>query len=349
MKDFKKHLISENSKIKDVLLKLDKLSIDSILFVVDKKNKLLGSFTDGDIRRGLINNFSIDNYVTDIIQKNPKFLYKNINDLNKLIHYRNENYKIIPILNEDNEIVDIINFRIVNSLIPVDTCIMAGGLGKRLLPATKNTPKPLLKINNKPIIQYNLERLRYFGINRINISVNYLGDKIKNFFGNGSKLDLNINYVNENKPLGTMGSLKNINKFYNESILIMNSDILTNIDFEDFYIDFKNHDADMSIVTNTYQVKVPYGIFEFENNMVKSIKEKPTYNYDSNAGIYLIKKGILNEIEKNKFLNATDLILKLIKKGYKVINYKFPGYWIDIGKPDDFEKAKKDINNIKFY
>lgn len=349
MKNFKKHLININSSIKEALFLLDKLSSDAILFVVNDDDKLIGSFTDGDVRRGLIKGNVITDSVSEIIQKNPKFLIENKIDLKKLISFREELYKIIPILNDKDIIVDILNFREMFSILPIDACIMAGGKGKRLMPLTKDIPKPLVKIGDKPIIQYNLERLRYFGLKSVNISVNYLGDKLINYFKNGNELGMSISYIKEDKPLGTMGAIKNVRNFSNDYILIMNSDILTNIDFEAFFINFVENDADMSIVSTNYQVKIPYGIFELESNKVNGLVEKPTYNYFSNAGIYLLKKSVLDEIEKNKYFDATDLILKLVKKNYNVISYQFPGYWLDIGKIDDYERAKTDYKNIKFY
>lgn len=348
MKDFRKHLIKNNATIKEALILLDRLSVDAILFVVNEESKLIGSFTDGDVRRGLINGKSILDIVSDIIQKNPKFLLHNKIDLKKLIKYREDLYKVIPIVDENKIIVDIINFRETFSVLPIDACIMAGGMGKRLMPLTKNIPKPLVKVGDKPIIQYNLERLKYFGVKNINISVNYLGEKLINYFNNGSDLGLDINYAREEKPLGTMGAIKNVSNLSKDYVLIMNSDILTNLDFETFFMDFIDNDADMSVVSTNYQVKIPYGIFELKSNNIKGLIEKPTYNYHSNGGIYLIKKTVLKEIKKNNYFDATDLIEKLIKKKYKVITYHFPGYWLDIGKMEDYEKATRDYKNIKF-
>ena len=349
MKNLNKHLIKNNATIKEALILLDKLSVDAILFVVNNENKLIGSFTDGDVRRGLINGNTIKDLVSQIIQKAPKFLINNKIDLKKLISYRKNLYKIIPIVDENMIICDIINFRETFSVLPIDVCIMAGGEGKRLMPLTKDIPKPLLEVGNKPIVQYNLERLKYFGVKHINISINYLGEKLINYFKNGDNLGLDIKYTNEDKPLGTMGAIKNVSNLSKDYILIMNSDILTNLDFEAFFIDFINNDADMSVVSTNYQVKIPYGIFDLNSNNIEGLIEKPTYNYHSNGGIYLIKKSVLNEIKKNNYFDATDLISKLIKKNYKVISYSFPGYWLDIGKMEDYERAKTDYKNIKFY
>ena len=349
MKDYKKHLINKNANIKKALLLLNELSSDAILFVVDNQNKLIGSFTDGDVRRGLISGCSIDELVINIIQKNSKFIYANDTDLSKLISFRKGLYRIIPVLDNENKVVDVINFKETYSKLPLDAFIMAGGKGTRLLPLTSKIPKPLLPVGNKPIIQYNIDRLSYYGIKKINISINYLGEKIIEYFGDGSAMNLEIKYIKENKPLGTIGSLSKVKNFSNDYVLVINSDLLTNIDIEDFFMDFLKNDADMSIVCTSYEVKIPYGVFELENNNIKGLVEKPTYNYFSNAGIYILKKDVLDEIEIDTLFDATDLIKKLINKNKKIISYKFPGYWLDIGKMIDYEKAQSDIENIKLY
>jgi len=227
---------------------------------------------------------------------------------------------------------------------------MAGGEGKRLLPLTLTTPKPLLKVDGKPIIEYNIDRLVQYGVKNINISINYLGDQLVDYFKDGSLKGITINYARENKPLGTIGSILLVEEFKFESILIMNSDLLTNIDFADFYNEFVNSNADMAVASTSYKVDVPYAVLEVDgNNRVKSLKEKPKYSYFSNAGIYLIKKSMLQLIPENKFYDITDLMesMLLIKK--KIISFPVTGYWLDIGKPEDYKKAQEDIKHINFY
>ncbi len=349
MKDFRKHLIHKNSNIKKALVLLNDLSSDAILFVVDNQDKLIGAFTDGDVRRGLIAGCSTEEMVINIIQQNPKFITEKNLDIDKLISFRNDLYRIIPVLDHENKVVDVINFRETFSKLPLDGFIVAGGEGKRLLPLTSETPKPLLPVGEKPIIQYTIERLKYYGIREINIAINYLGEKIVKYFGDGSGMDLNIKYIKESKPLGTIGSLSKVKNLTNDYVLVINSDLLTNIDIEDFFIDFLKNDADMSVVSTAYEVRIPYGIFETKKNTITGLVEKPIYNYLSNAGIYILKREILEEIGDDVFFNATDLIEKMIKKKKKVISYKFPGYWLDIGNMIDYEKAQNDIDNIKLY
>jgi dTDP-glucose pyrophosphorylase len=348
MRPFKEHLIKSKTTIKEALKQLDELAEDATLFVVDEFDKLLGSITDGDIRRGLLKNINIENDIDEIIHSKPKYIRKGDYNIEKIIKYRQEFYKIIPILNEKDEIINIINFRFCLSYLPLDVVIMAGGRGQRLQPLTDNTPKPLLKLADKPIIEYNIDRLSKFGISKFWITINYLGEQIQNYFGCGTHKNISIEYIKETQALGTIGSAAMINNFGHDYVLITNSDLITNIDYEQFFNDFILNNADMSVLGIPYQVAIPYAILDTDNNKIKSFKEKPTYTYYANGGIYLMKKAMLSHIPKGIFFNSTDLIEKLIGMNYHVISYPFSGYWLDVGKHDDFEKAKKDVLNMEF-
>ena len=349
MSNYKDHLILNSCIIKQALLKLNSLGSDAILFVVDDENKLTGSITDGDIRRGLLNGVAIDDLVVDIIQGYPKYIKRGEYSLSEIIEYRETGYRILPVLNENNEIINVINFRLLKSYLPVDAIVMAGGRGSRLQPLTNDTPKPLLIVGEKPILEHNLDRLSLYGIDNYWFSVKYLGEQIRDFFGNGEVKNLSIEYVWEDKPLGTIGAVSQINNFKHDHILLTNSDVLTNLNYEDFYLDFIEKEADFSIVSIPYQVNIPYAVLdEGDDGCVKSFKEKPTYTYYSNGGIYLIKKSILNYIPKETFFDATDLMDVLIAKKKKVISYPFSGYWLDVGKHEDFRQAQIDVNKLDF-
>ena len=230
----------------------------------------------------------------------------------------------------------------------IDAVVMAGGLGIRLKPLTDNTPKPLLKVGEKTIIDYNIDGLIKYGINNFWISINYLGNQIKEHFGNGNSRNVKIEYVDEDFPLGTIGAVRKINDFKHDYVMVTNSDILTNLNYEDFFKDFIEKDADMSVVTIPYDVKIPYAVMETEKDNVLSFIEKPTYTYYSNGGIYLIKKSILKNIPENTLFNSTDLMELLLEKKLKLISYPMHNYWLDIGKPNDYLKAQNDIKHIKF-
>lgn len=348
MASISNHILHQTETVREALAKLDKLASDAILFVVDENKVLIGSLTDGDLRRGFIKNLGFDDVILSYVQKNPISITRNNYTLAQLEEYKKRNFKIIPILNEEGIIVDILNFRIQQTIIPADAVLMAGGEGKRLRPLTNTIPKPLLVIGSKPIIEHNIDRLINVGIKNINLSINYLGDQLVDYFGDGAEKGANIQYVREDKPLGTIGSILLVENFNHDDIIIMNSDLLTNIDFADFFNTYKEADADMAVAATSYHVDVPYAVLEVnEDNQVSSLKEKPRYTYYSNAGIYIIKKKILDIIPKDQYYDITDLMDAVIAKSEKLITYPITGYWLDIGKHEDFKQAQEDIKHIK--
>ena len=288
--NFNKHLLISSSKIKSALKLLSSVGLDTTLFAVNKNNKLIGSISDGDIRRGLLRGISLDDPITEIINKKPKFIRKGNYSIGEIKKLRKNNYKLVPVIDNDDVIVNVISFRSISSYLPIDVVIMAGGLGSRLKPLTDKIPKPLLKIGDKSIIDHNIDRLISFGIDDFWISIGYLANKIKNHLGNGKNRNIKIDYVIEKNPLGTIGAVSKINNFKHDYILVTNSDILTNLNYENFFVDFIKKDADMSVVTIPYDVEIPYAVMETKDDDVLSFIEKPTYTYYSNGGIYLIKK-----------------------------------------------------------
>lgn len=349
MSSIKKHTILKETSVRDALVKLDMLASDAILFVTEDDYTLIGSLTDGDLRRGFIKGLGFENSILEFIQPNPSYVVEGEYVMDKLEDYKLRNFKIIPVLNSNHQIVEIINFRNQTTIIPADAVIMAGGEGKRLRPLTLSTPKPLLKVGDKPIIEYNIDRLQRVGIKNITLSINYLGDQLVEYFGDGVNRKLNIKYVREDKPLGTIGSILLVDKFQHDDIIVMNSDLLTNIDFKDFYKTFKDSGADMAVAATSYHVDVPYGVLEAdETNRVMSLKEKPRYTYYSNAGIYILKKSLLKMIPDDVFYDITDLIKRILEMNLALITYPINGYWLDIGKHEDFEKAQQDVKHIRF-
>jgi dTDP-glucose pyrophosphorylase len=346
--DYNRHLVKSSTSIRDCLSKLNDLSIDAILFVVNGEGKLLGSLTDGDVRRGLINNMGMNDHVEQFIQTHTKSVTRGCYSIQEIIKFRDDGFNVIPVINSEGIIVNVINFKYLKSYLPLDAVIMAGGRGERLKPLTDETPKPLLVVGDKAIIKHNIDRLVSFGVDDFWISVRYLGEKIKNFVGNGSDIGIRIQYLDEVDALGTIGSLSMIPEFEHDYVLVTNSDILTNLDYEKFFLDFIESNADFSVATIPYNVNVPYAVLETKENIINSFKEKPTYTYFANAGIYIMKKEICKMVPKNEFYNATDLLESLINNGFKVTSYPLRGYWLDIGKHDDYKKAQADIDFITF-
>lgn len=339
MFEITKHIILASAPVLEAMEKINKIPLTLTLFVLDERQCLIGTLTDGDIRRGFLKG----NKLTDEVEK---FMTRDFSSLNtdellpsQIRQIKKRGVKLLPVLDGVGKINKVIDFGMVKTLLPVDAVLMAGGRGERLKPLTDTIPKPLLKVGEKPIIEHNIDRLIENGIQNYFITIRYLGEQIENYFGNGKSKNIHVEYVKEDSPLGTMGSVSLIKAFKHQHILIMNSDLFTNIDFEDFYQEFIDGDADMAVATVPYVVDVPYAILNTEENRIISFKEKPTYTYHSNAGIYLIKKELLNQIPLCLSYNATDLIQALIDAGKVVIRYPIVGYWIDIGRQEDYNKV----------
>ncbi len=331
----------------EALLALEKKSFHQTLFVVNKQGILIGTLTDGDIRRYLINGGQLTDDVEYAIHRN--FVYVKQGDsalLAKLKEFRAKNLKVVPLLDKLGHIVyiyDLINYK---SYLPIDVVLMAGGKGERLRPLTEKTPKPLLLVGDKCIIDYNIDRLISYGIEHISVTCNYLKEQLYAHFEK-PRLGVKINCVTEPNFLGTIGAIKFVETFYNDTVLVMNSDLFTDVDYEDFYLHFKEHNADMSVAAVPYNVSIPFGILDLDGCNIKGLLEKPKYNYYANAGIYLFKKSAIVEIPKGTFFNATDFIEKLIAQGKKVVRYPLNGTWIDIGQHVDLVKAQDLVKHLK--
>lgn len=340
-------IINQNCTIREALVALNEVSGEAqSLFVVNDEQQMVGSLSDGDIRRGIINGGNLEDKVENIMHREFKFLFEKDYDVAHIKELRGRRILFIPILDEQRHIVDTVNMLFKKSQLPIDAVLMAGGKGERLRPLTEKTPKPLLPVGDKAIIDHNIDRLISYGVKHINVTVNYLKEQIEEHFAephNGVK----VKTFREPQFLGTIGSVKLVEKFYNDTVLVMNSDVFTNIDFEDFFLHFQQHDAEMSVAAIPYNVSIPFGILDLDGRDIKGLLEKPKYNYYANAGIYLIKRRALDEIPEDTYFHATHLIEKLISQGKKVIRYPLNGTWIDIGTPQEYERAKDLIKHMK--
>lgn len=348
MNDFSEYIIKESQSVLDALRLINAMGKDSArtLLVVNEYDVLVGTLTDGDIRRKLVEGYEISSKISLIMHHNFCSLQENAISIQEIYKAREKGINLLPVINKKGLIVDIFNLNIKKSYLPIDAVLMAGGKGERLRPLTDKTPKPLIKVGNKAIIDYNIEQLISYGLKHINVTINYLGEQLEEHFAtpiNGVKVET----IREPNYLGTIGSIQFVKDFHHDNILIMNSDLFTNIDYEDFYLHFKEHDADMSVAAIPYNVNIPFGIFELEGRNIKGIKEKPSYHYYANAGIYLIKKDVLKYIPQNKFFNATDLIEELVKQQMKVVRFPITGYWIDIGQHSELVKANELVKHLK--
>jgi dTDP-glucose pyrophosphorylase len=341
------YIISIESSIEDALKKLNRLEFDLVLFIVDNENRLVGSFTDGDLRRGFIKGLNLENKLSEFLYLNPRFIEQGKFNLKEIVELRKQLINVFPVVDSQKKVVDVVNFRLQKSYLSVDAFIMAGGKGERLRPLTDKTPKPLLPIAGKPIIEHNVNRFINYGIKNIWISVNYLGDLIIQHFSDLYNEDIMISFVNEELPLGTAGALSLVNNFNNDFILLMNSDLLTNIDFEKFFLFLQDQDADFAVACIPYKVDIPFAVMNTVGNIVVGLREKPTFTHYSNAGIYLMRKEVLKYVPVKEKFNATDLMEKLIENGKKVVAYPLEDYWLDIGRYEDYQKAENDLPNLK--
>lgn len=349
MIDIKSHTILFDAPISEALEKLNLPNHLKTVFVINQNNQVIGTITDGDIRRGLLNGIDFSEKCEKFAFKDFKFLQLGNISIEQLILWREKQIYILPLLNKNHELIEILNFNELKSFLPLTAVIMAGGFGNRLRPLTQNTPKPMLKIGDFPILEINIKRLAQFGIREIIICVNYLKEQILDYFGNGEKWGCKISYIEENQPLGTIGALSLIVNIKHQQILLFNADLLSNIDFEDMYCKFLQHECQLSIASIPHKITLPYAVLEGQNYQITSISEKPTYTYFANAGFYLFNADLIERIPKNEFYNATDFVEDLIQHKLPVSSFPIHGYWSDIGSIDDYKKSNEDFPNLNFF
>lgn len=343
------HYISKDKTLLNALKQINSIgSGPLVLFVLNEDGRMVGTLTDGDARRALISGISVNDSLEKVMHRNFNYLRKDVND--DVAHIREQKelkMKLVPILDKLDHIVEIINLYKYRSKLPIDAVLMAGGKGERLSPLTQKTPKPLLKLQGKPIIDYIIEHIISFGVKNISVTVNYLKEQIEEHFAE-PKDGVQVKCFGEPKFLGTIGSIVYVENLENDTVLLMNSDAITDLNIEEFYLHYNEHKADMSIAAVPYTISVPYGILDLEGRTVKGVLEKPTYNYYANTGIYLIKRKLLNLIPQGEFFNATDFMEMLMNNGYKVVRFPLNGTWIDIGNPQEYQKAIEIVKHMKW-
>ena len=328
-------IIYKNKSISEAITQITKSKI-KILFVVDKKNKLIGSISSGDLRRSIRKKIDLNQSVEKIMFNKPKYFIKN-----GKYHKSLKDLICIPVVNKKKQIVDLeFNKKYIQAK-KNTVFLMAGGKGTRLLPLTQKIPKPLLKIKGIPIIEKIIINFAKQGYKDFVISVNYLGHKIKNYLGNGKRYKVKINYINEKKYLGTAGSLSLVNfKKTTFPIIVTNSDLISDIDYNNLVNYHNKKKADITICGKNKVFEMPYGEILQSREKVKSIIEKPKIYHLVNAGLYVINENIIKKNIKNKKLMMNDYIIHQLKKRKKVFCYPIYENWIDIGNKIDFKKNK---------
>lgn len=337
------HEIDRRCSLLEALRKLNTLpGPEMTLFVTDSEGRVAGTLTDGDIRRAILGGASLESCCGDAALRNFRYVRRGQPDVAALREYRSRGITLIPVLDDSGRLCDILDLSAQRTVLPLKAVLMAGGLGERLRPATLTTPKPLLEIEGKAIIDYNVEALAGCGIRDITVATRYLAEKIEEHFAR-PVAGVDVKCVREDRPLGTIGAVALTDVAASDGdTLVMNSDLLTTISFEEMYLRHKDEQADITIAVVPYSVSVPYAILTLDTDdpvAVRGIEEKPSYSYYANGGIYIIRNEVLRGLKPGERTDATDLIESALAQGRRVTYYPIKGTWIDVGSPVDFRQA----------
>ena len=347
MKNIQNIKLSINSTIKEALQIIDNGALQ-IALIVDANDKLLGTLTDGDIRRGLLRGLELNSSIESIIFKTPTIA--KISDtkedilklaLSKKLHQ-------IPIVDEQGKILGI---QEIEELIKPKSktnkvILMVGGLGTRLRPLTENTPKPMLKVGNKPILQTIVEKFAEYGYVNIVMCVNYKSHIIQDYFKDGKEFGVSIEYILEEQRMGTAGALSLLTEKPTEPFFVMNGDLLTNVNFEHLHNFHLSNNSMGTMCVREYDFQVPYGVVNIENSKIINIKEKPTHKFFVSAGIYMLSAEILEYIPKNEFYDMPTLFEKIISENKNAISFPLREYWLDIGRMEEYQKANEEYDEV---
>jgi len=347
VQDWRQILVKPSDSIFKTLEVIDRSALQ-IALVVDEKGRLLGTVTDGDVRRGILSGLSLDSAVTHIMNNN--FSSCSIDDAREkvLAIMSNKRLHQLPVIDCNGCLVGIhtIDSLIASTAKENIVLLMAGGLGSRLKPLTDNCPKPLLRVGGKPILESIIESFIEQGFKKFYISINYKGEMIEEYFGNGSDWGVEINYIRENKRLGTAGSLRLLPETNNQPIIVMNGDILTKVDFRNLLDFHTSQKVDATLCIREYQLEVPYGVVSIEGNRFKGIKEKPKERFYINAGLYVLNPDLINYIPENTYFDMPELFKILAKANRATAVYPIQEYWMDIGHMDDYERANGEYQEV---
>lgn len=347
MKDWQRVLITPETCILKAMEIIDQCAIGTVI-VVDSEKKLLGIVTDGDVRRGILNKISLDSPVSLIMNHNPKYAYYGEDQTSILNTMKKFSLHHLPIVDESMQIVhiELMDNFIKNPHYDNTVVIMAGGYGTRLRPLTNDCPKPLLKIDNKPMLEIIFDQFINYGFKKFILSLNYRGDMIKNHFGNGQHLGVDITYLEEDTPLGTAGALSLMQETPEKPFIVMNGDIMTQINFQHLLEFHNQHHAAATLCVREYQHTIPYGVVSIEKDRLVALEEKPQQQFYINAGIYVLDPCVLPLITSHVAMDMPELIERLISKNLSTAVFPIREYWLDIGKPDDFKQASKDYREL---
>ncbi len=347
MKNWKNILISPDHTIREAIKRIDAYAMQCVL-IISEQNRLLGMITDGDIRRGILKGISLDERVRKIMNTTPITASDKKDEKEIISIMKNKKIRHLPIIDKDGLIID---FKKLDDLMERKTkknwaIIMAGGLGSRLRPLTDIVPKPLIKIGNLPILEMILKNLKDQGFERFYITVHYKAEMIKEYFKDGSQWDIDIRYIHEKEQLGTAGALSLLPEKPKESIIVMNSDLLTTLNFNQLMDFHMKSGSQATMCVRQYDFQVPYGVIHMKGNRLIGLEEKPIQRMFVNAGIYILEPSVLDQIPKESNYDMTTLFKKLIDLNQKLVVYPILEYWLDIGRFDDLQRAKKEYGEV---
>ena len=346
-KDLQKLLINSEKSILEAMHLINVNNTRGILLVVNENNKLLGTITDGDIRRAILSGCELNNSISEFYNKNCTYISKNTKLSEVKANFLEKKLNLLPVVDKDKividyyEIDDLIDFDKLEKENPV--LIMAGGLGTRLSPLTDNLPKPMLKVGDKPILQTIIEQFRNYGFKNILISVNYKADMIENYFEDGRNFGVSIKYIKETKRLGTAGAIYLAKEYLKKPFFVINGDILTTVNFYNLLHYHTENDYKMTIGSRIYETQIPYGVLNIEESCVTELEEKPIISHLVSGGVYVLNPEVIELIPEDNYFDITQLINMLIDNKKKIGSFPITEYWMDIGKVDDYYKANSDI------
>ena len=336
--NWQKNVIGESDSLRLAATVLN-ASPYKLVLVCSREGRLTGTLTDGDLRRGLLGGLSLEDSVTQAM--NCSFVAGHQGEPRAELHslMRKRQIHELPILDKSGAVVDLVTDR--PEVTPFDGTfvIMAGGRGSRLIPLTDDTPKPMLLVGAKPILEHILTSAISQGFENFVISVNYLGNQIENYFGDGSAWGVSINYLREQEPLGTAGALSLLPRDNPGPIVVSNGDLVTNLDYRAMIQNHEQSGATISMAIRRFELRNPYGVVAIKGEFVEGIVEKPSYVSQVNTGIYVLAPEVLKHVQPNIFLNMTDLVQKALDQNEKVAAFAIHESWLDIGTPQDFQAA----------
>ena len=348
MHDWRKVILNKNDTIQSAIDILDKEAM-RIAMVVDDSGRLIGTVTDGDIRRGLTKHLPMNTEVFEIMFKEPAVVSVDFSQKEILTKMKKLDLLQMPIVDCDKKVVGLetIQNLIVKTSYDTPVFLMAGGFGKRLHPLTDEIPKPLLKVGDKPILENILDQFISAGFNDFYISTHYKAEMVREHFGDGSDWGISIQYVHEDKPLGTAGGLGLLpKKTYSSPIIMMNGDLLTKINFEQLLKFHLEEKGDATICVRKYDFQVPYGVIKANGHRITSIEEKPLHKFFVNAGVYVLSPSILNVVDGVNYLDMPQLLEKTIESYGQVNMFPVHEYWLDIGQIEQFNQAQRDVREL---